>query len=72
MPTATARSSSADVRSAGSPATRSFGVDTLWQLERLGAPSLSPDGAQAVLPITDFSMDENRSRNSSRLSMKRA
>jgi dipeptidyl aminopeptidase/acylaminoacyl peptidase len=64
MPTATARSSSADVRSAGSPATRSFGVDTLWQLERLGAPSLSPDGAQAVLPITDFSMDENRSRNS--------
>ncbi len=41
-----------------------YTVDTLWQLERLGMPSLSPDGAQAVLPITDYSMQENRSRSS--------
>jgi hypothetical protein len=23
-------------------------IDTLWKLERAGAPSLAPDGAQAV------------------------
>ena len=29
-------------------------VDTLWQLQRLGAPSLSPDGAQAVISATSL------------------
>ena len=32
----------------------------LWQFERLGAPSLSPDGAQAVASLTRYSMDENK------------
>jgi len=36
-------------------------VDTLWRLERLGTPSLSPDGAQAVTAVTRFSMDDNSS-----------
>jgi len=36
-------------------------VDELWRIERLGAPSLSPDGAQAVAALTRFSMDENKS-----------
>lgn len=35
-------------------------VDQLWQIERLGAPSLSPDGAQAVASLTRYSMDENK------------
>ena len=35
-------------------------VDDLWQFERLGAPSLSPDGAQAVASLTRYSMDENK------------
>jgi dipeptidyl aminopeptidase/acylaminoacyl peptidase len=36
-------------------------VDDLWKLERLGAPSLSPDGAQAVAAVTRYSMDDNQS-----------
>jgi dipeptidyl aminopeptidase/acylaminoacyl peptidase len=40
-------------------------VQDLWQLERLGAPALAPDGAQAVVAATSFSMDDNKS--SSRL-----
>jgi dipeptidyl aminopeptidase/acylaminoacyl peptidase len=36
-------------------------VEDLWQIERLGAPSLSPDGAQVVLPVMRFSMEDNKS-----------
>ncbi|MBP6900823.1 MAG: S9 family peptidase [Burkholderiaceae bacterium] len=36
-------------------------VEHLWRMQRLGAPSLSPDGAQAVLPLASYDMDENRS-----------
>ncbi|MCA0240649.1 MAG: S9 family peptidase [Proteobacteria bacterium] len=39
-------------------------VDTLWQIERLGTPSLAPDGAQAVAALTRYSMDDNTSRSS--------
>ena len=35
-------------------------VDDLWQLERLGTPSLSPDGAQAVCAVTRYTMDDNK------------
>lgn len=38
-------------------------IDTLWQLERAGQPSVSPDGAQAVCALTRFSMDDNSSRS---------
>ena len=44
---------------------RPITIDDLWQLERLGAPSLSPDGAQAVATVTRFKMEDNTS--SSRL-----
>jgi dipeptidyl aminopeptidase/acylaminoacyl peptidase len=30
---------------------RPITIDDLWQLDRLGAPSLSPDGAQAVIAV---------------------
>lgn len=40
---------------------RPLDVDTLWKLERTGAPSLSPDGAQAVLSVSRFSMEDNKS-----------
>ncbi len=40
-------------------------VEALWQLQRLGAPSLSPDGAQAVISATAYSMKDNKA--SSRL-----
>lgn len=35
-------------------------VEDLWKIERLGAPSLSPDGAQAVAALTRFSMEDNK------------
>jgi dipeptidyl aminopeptidase/acylaminoacyl peptidase len=34
-------------------------IEDLWQIERLGTPSLSPDGAQAVLAVTSHSMADN-------------
>jgi dipeptidyl aminopeptidase/acylaminoacyl peptidase len=39
-------------------------IDTLWRIERIGTPSLSPDGAQAVASVTRFSMDKNTSSSS--------
>jgi dipeptidyl aminopeptidase/acylaminoacyl peptidase len=39
-------------------------VDDLWKLERVGAPSLAPDGAQAVAAVTRFSMDDNKAASS--------
>ncbi len=35
-------------------------VDDLWQMERAGTPSLSPDGAQAVCTVTRHSLAENK------------
>ena len=45
-------------------ANKTFSIETLWSIERLGAPSLSPDGAQAVASVTRYSLDENSSRTS--------
>ena len=39
-------------------------VDALWALQRIGAPSLSPDGAQAVAAVTRYSMKDNKSASS--------
>ncbi|MDE2566797.1 MAG: S9 family peptidase [Burkholderiales bacterium] len=39
----------------------SITVDDLWRIERIGAPSLAPDGAQAVAAVTRYSMEDNRS-----------
>jgi dipeptidyl aminopeptidase/acylaminoacyl peptidase len=39
-------------------------VEDLWHIDRLGAPSLSPDGAQAVAALTKFSMEDNKSTSS--------
>ena len=36
-------------------------VEDLWQIERLGTPSLSPDGAQAVTTLSRHSMIDNTS-----------
>eukprot|EP01036_Dinobryon_divergens_P053605 gene53605-71643_t len=43
---------------------KTFTVDTLWQLERLGPPSLSPDGAQAVCSLGSHSMEDNKASTS--------
>ncbi len=39
---------------------KTFGIDDLWQVERLGTPSLAPDGAQVVAPLSTASMDDNK------------
>jgi dipeptidyl aminopeptidase/acylaminoacyl peptidase len=46
------------------PARRHMTVEDLWRIERLGSPSLSPDGAQAVVPLTRYSMEANSSSSS--------
>ena len=40
---------------------RRFSVEELWQIERLSGASLAPDGAQAVVSATRFSMEDNKS-----------
>lgn len=44
--------------------TQPLTVDALWQLQRIGSPSLSPDGAQAVASVTRYSMEDNKSSSS--------
>jgi dipeptidyl aminopeptidase/acylaminoacyl peptidase len=39
-------------------------VEDLWKIERIGAPSLSPDGAQAVAAVTRYAMEDNKSASS--------
>ena len=43
---------------------RAFDVEALWGLDRIGEPSLSPDGAQAVAAVTRYSMETNQARSS--------
>ena len=43
---------------------RPISVDDLWNLERIGALSLAPDGAQAVCSVGRFSMADNSSQTS--------
>jgi dipeptidyl aminopeptidase/acylaminoacyl peptidase len=43
---------------------KTIDIETLWQIERVGAPSLAPDGAQAVASVTRYSMQENKGASS--------
>ncbi|MCC7199079.1 MAG: S9 family peptidase [Gammaproteobacteria bacterium] len=36
-------------------------AETIWEMKRLGAPVLSPDGRFAVLTVTQFDVKENKS-----------
>ena len=36
-----------------------FNVDALWELKRIGAPTLAPDGHAACAPVTSFSFERN-------------
>ncbi|WP_343632345.1 S9 family peptidase [Roseateles sp.] len=60
------KSSKGDKSGKSKPVNRSdaavMDVDALWAMDRLGAPTLSPDGAQAVLPVTRFDMEKNQGR----------
>lgn len=43
---------------------KAFDVDALWALDRIGEPSLAPDGAQAVAGVTRYAMDANKAQAS--------
>ena len=36
-----------------------FDVEALWALKRIGAPTISPDGRSACVPVTLYDMDKN-------------
>src|SRR5687768_13930158 len=40
---------------------RPMTVEDMWQVKRLGPPSLSPDGKWAAVEVTAFSMESNDS-----------
>jgi len=42
---------------------RPITIDDLWQIERIGAISLAPDAAHAVLALTRASMKDNKSQS---------
>jgi dipeptidyl aminopeptidase/acylaminoacyl peptidase len=44
-------------------AAKKMTVDDLWTLDRLGSPSLSPDGAQVVCTLSTPSMQDNKLRS---------
>ncbi|MDC8787147.1 S9 family peptidase [Roseateles koreensis] len=41
-----------------------FDAQALWQLERVGAPSLSPDGAQVAVSVSRYDADKNKGSSS--------
>ncbi len=43
---------------------KTFTVEDLWHIERVGGISLSPDGAQAVCSVANHSMEDNKARSS--------
>src|SRR3990167_3885869 len=55
------RRHSAPAKRCPMPKRQQMTIDDLWQLQRLGPPSVSPDGAQVVCALASFSMDENKS-----------
>jgi dipeptidyl aminopeptidase/acylaminoacyl peptidase len=46
---------------AGAAGPRPLTAETLWQIQRLGEPALSPDGRQAVVPVTRFDVEADTS-----------
>lgn len=41
--------------------TRTLSVDVLWEMDRLGAPVISPAGGHVVVPVTSYNMETDRS-----------
>lgn len=45
---------------ADTAAKQPFTVERSWEIQRLGAPTISPDGRRIVAPVTRFAMTEDR------------
>jgi hypothetical protein len=43
------------------PRKQKLSIETLWDIERLAEPSLSPDGSQAVCSLVRYSLHDNTS-----------
>ena len=51
------------VSSAEEPAARgTLTAETLWKIQRLGDPTISPDGAWAVVPVTRYDVKEDKGK----------
>ena len=37
-----------------------FTIDTMWAIQRVGTPAVSPDGRQVAYTVTTYDVDENR------------
>ncbi len=37
-----------------------FTIDTMWQIQRVGTPAVSPDGLQVAYAVTTYDVEENR------------
>ena len=46
------------------PKGKTFTIEDLWRIERVGGLSLSPDGAQAVRSVVRHSMEDNTAQSS--------
>ena len=44
----------------GAQAKRPITPQDLWAMKRVGAPALSPDGARAVFPVQEWSIEKNK------------
>ena len=47
-------------RAADEPAKTPLTADLLWQVKRLAAPAISPDGRWAVVPVTTWDLKGTR------------
>jgi dipeptidyl aminopeptidase/acylaminoacyl peptidase len=48
------------MHAAAETSTQPLTVETMWQLKRLGDPSISPDGKLAVVPVTRFDVEKDQ------------
>ncbi|MCF1427911.1 MAG: S9 family peptidase [Shewanella sp.] len=46
--------------SAMAEAGKPLSVDVLWQLNRIGSPTISPDGEQIIAPVTKYNVDTDK------------
>ncbi len=60
LPLAVARQSGPDP-DAGRESSKRLTAEVLWQLDRVGAPVVSPDGARVVAPVTSYDVESDES-----------
>ena len=51
------------VRGEDAPAKRPMTVEDLWKLERIGPPSIAPDGNWCVVEVTAYDLDKDEGRS---------